>query len=83
MTPGRLLSLLLGIGFLGAPAVALLYGSTTGLVVLAAALVTTLALAWPARLSVPVNLRDRLRILLAANGLLLLLTLIALVLVNL
>lgn len=83
MTPERLLSLLLGIGFLGAPAIALLYGVTPGLVVLAGSLVATLALAWPARESVPPDLRDRLRILMAANSLLLVLTVIALVAVNL
>ena len=83
MTPERLLSLLLAIGFLAAPAIALLYGASPGLFVLAGALIATLALAWPARQTVQAELRPKLMGLVVLNGLLLAATLIALVIVSL
>lgn len=83
MTPERLLSIILVIGFLGAPLIALLYGPTTGLFVLAGALGVTISLAWSARSTLPAHVQPKLRVLLALNGVLLVVTLVALVLVSL
>lgn len=82
MTPDRLLSYVLAIGFLAAPAIALLYGATPGLFVLAGALAATLSLAWPARDSVPAEVRPRLIGLVVLNGVLLVATMIALAVIN-
>jgi hypothetical protein len=81
MTPERLLSIILAIGFLAAPAVALLYGPATALVVLAGALGATIALAWSVRSHLPGHAQSRLRAMLVLNGVLLIATLVALVLV--
>jgi hypothetical protein len=83
MTPERLLSYVLAIGFLVAPAIAMLYGATPGLFVLAGALAATLAIAWPARDSVPAAVRPRLIGLAVLNGVLLVATVIALAVVTL
>ena len=82
MTPERLLSIALAIGYLAAPPIALLYGTTPGLFVLACALAITIALAASARSSVPEPVRSRLRFLLGLNIGLLVATLVALVAVN-
>jgi hypothetical protein len=81
MTPERLLSFVLAVGFLAAPAVALLYGPATALVVLAGALAATIALAWSARAHVPGHAQPKLQAMLVLNGVLLIATLVALVLV--
>lgn len=82
MTPERLLSIILAIGFLAAPPLALLYGLSPGLVVLAGALVATIGLAWSARAHLPEAAQARLRLMLSLNALLLIATIVALVLVN-
>lgn len=83
MTPERLLSIILAIGFLAAPPLALLYGPSPGLVVLAGALAVTIALAWSVRSQLPAETRARLQLMLGVNGLLLAATVVALVIVNL
>ena len=83
MTPERLLSIILVIGFLAAPLIALLYGPTTGLFVLAGALAVTISLAWSARTSLPADVQPKLQVLLVLNGVLLVATLVALVIVSL
>jgi hypothetical protein len=81
MTPERLLSIVLAAGFLAAPAVALLYGPATALVVLAGALAATIALAWSARAHVPGHAQPKLQAMLVLNGVLLVATLVALLVV--
>jgi 1,4-dihydroxy-2-naphthoate octaprenyltransferase len=83
MNPERLLAILLGLGFLAAPPIALLYGSTPGLFVLAAALAITIALTANARQSAPAAMRPRLARLSALNAVLLAAALVGLVVVNL
>ena len=83
MTPERLLSIILAIGFLAAPLIALLYGPSPGLVVLAGALAATIVMAWSVRNEVPSSAHNRLRVMIGLNSLLLIATLLALVIVNL
>ena len=83
MTPERLLSTILAIGFLAAPPLALLYGPSPGLVVLAGALAVTIVLAWSARAHLPPQAQARLQLMLGLNGMLLIATLLALLIVNL
>lgn len=83
MAPERLLSIILAIGFLAAPPLALLYGPSPGLVVLAGALIVTIVLAWSVRAQLPAQAQARLQLMLGMNGLLLIAALVALVIVNL
>jgi hypothetical protein len=83
MNPERLLSIILAIGFLAAPPLALLYGPSPGLVVLAGALAATIGMAWTAREHMPAATQAKLRLMLGLNGLLLLAAVVALVFVNL
>ena len=82
MTPERLLSSILAIGFLAAPPIALLYGLSPGLVVLAGALAATIGLAWSVRAELPANVQLRLRMMLGLNTVLLIATIFALLLIN-
>ena len=82
MTPERMLSTILAIGFLAAPALALLYGPAPGLVVLIVALAITIGLARSARSSVDTSQRQRLELLVKLNGALLAVALVGLVLVS-
>jgi hypothetical protein len=83
MTPERLLSIILAIGFLAAPPIALLYGLSPGLVVLAGALAVTIGLAWSVRAELPASVQPRLQTMLGLNAVLLIATIVALLLVNL
>ena len=83
MTPERLLSIILASGFLAAPPIALLYGASPGLFVLASALAATIALAWNARAALPAHARSKMKIMLGLNGVLLIVTIIALAIVSL
>lgn len=83
MTPWKILSTVLAIGFLASPLIALTLGVVPGLVVLALALVAVLYLAWSARDQVSPDVRPRLRSMMYANGILLLLTLVGLLIATL
>jgi hypothetical protein len=83
MTPERLLSIILAVGFLAAPLIALLYGSSPGLFVLAGALAATIVMAWSVRDEVPLKAQGQLRVMIGLNAVLLIATLLALFIVNL
>jgi hypothetical protein len=83
MTPERLLAILLALGFLAAPPIALLYGPTPGLFVLVVSLGITTALAVSARESAPNAVRPRLAILIILNVALLAAALVGLLVVSL
>ena len=83
MTPERLLSIILAIGFLAAPLIALLYGPSSGLFVLAGALAATIVMAWSVRYEVPSSTQRQLRVMIGLNAGLLIATLLALLIVNL
>ena len=82
MTPERMLSMVLAIGFLGAPALALLYGPAPGLFVLIVSLGITIGLARSARSSIDGGQRKRLEALILMNGVLLVAAVVGLVLVT-
>lgn len=75
MTPWKILSTVLAIGFLAAPLIALTLGAVPGLVVLSLALVAILFVGWSARDQVSPEIRPRLRLMMVANGALLALAL--------
>jgi hypothetical protein len=83
MTPERLLSVILAIGFLAAPLIALLYGPSPGLFVLAGALAATIVMAWSVRHEVPTSAQSQLRLMIGLNAVLLIAALLALLIVNL
>jgi hypothetical protein len=83
MTPERLLSVILAIGFLAAPLIALLYGPSPGLFVLAGALAATIVMAWSVRHEVPTRAQSQLRLMIGLNAVLLIAALLALLIVNL
>jgi hypothetical protein len=82
MTPERILSIILAAGFLAAPLIALLYGPQTGLVVLAGALLATIALARTAHDDLEPARQTLLDRWVIVNAVLLVAALIALVLVS-
>lgn len=75
----KLLGCLFSVAILIAPFIALLYGTSTGLVVLALALLTSIWFAWKALDETSEPMRSRLRLLIAVNSALLILTIAALI----
>ncbi len=82
MTPERILSTILALGFLAAPPLALLYGPRPGLVVLIVALGATIALARTARPSLDQARQALLDRWMVINAVLLVAGVVALVLVS-